>query len=403
MGKINARVFTALFISIFAAVTGVGIVVPLLPVYAHDLGASGLYIALIFGGFSLSRTVFLPWFCRISDRRGRKPVLTLGLFCYFLISIAFIFSYDIKSLIMIRIVQGIGSAMVMPVAQAYIGDITPTGKEGISMGMFNMSVFLGLSIGPLLGGSIKDYYSLDAAFGCMGALAFGAFCLSLFFLPPAREERIVVAGYRHVPWRRLLLDRGVISIFSFRFVYVTCIGVIWGFLPVFGDTAFSLPSASIGFLVMLGVAVGGMMHLPMGAVADRMDKRVLVITGGLITTTALMLIGSAEGFWDLFFANLIFGIGGGMSMPSLMAISVMIGHRTQAMGAVMALVTVAHSLGMFFGSMIGGIIMDAFQLRYAFPIGALFMASGTLIFFSGTCTKTAWNSMIMADSAFQRK
>jgi len=397
MEKLDSKVFTALFVSIFAAVTGVGIVVPLLPVYAHDLGASGLYIALIFGGFSLSRAVFLPWFSRISDKKGRKPLLTLGLFCYFLISVAFIFSYDIKSLIIIRVIQGVASAMVMPVALAYIGDITPAGQEGISMGMFNMSVFLGLSIGPLLGGAIKDYSSLDAAFGCMGALAFGAFCLSLFLLPPARKERIVIAGYRHVSWRRLMFDRGVISIFAFRFVYVTCIGIIWGFLPVFGDTAFSLSSASIGFLVMLGVSVGGVLHIPMGALADRVDKRILVIIGGLIIATSLLLIGSADGFWDLFFANLIFGIGGGIAMPALMAIGVIIGNKMQAMGAVMALITVAHSLGMFFGSLIGGIIMDTLELRYAFPIGALFMVAGVMLFFAGTCTKRLWQAMIMPD------
>jgi hypothetical protein len=58
MNANDRKIFGTLFFSIFAAVTGVGIVVPLLPVYAHDLGASGLYIGLIFGAFSLSRTFF---------------------------------------------------------------------------------------------------------------------------------------------------------------------------------------------------------------------------------------------------------------------------------------------------------------------------------------------------------
>ncbi|MBW2584501.1 MAG: MFS transporter, partial [Deltaproteobacteria bacterium] len=73
MGKLDKKIFGTLFFSIFATVTGVGIVVPLLPIYAHDLGASGLYIGLIFGAFSMSRTVFLPWFGRLSDIKGRKP------------------------------------------------------------------------------------------------------------------------------------------------------------------------------------------------------------------------------------------------------------------------------------------------------------------------------------------
>ena len=64
------RIFLTLFIAIFAVLTGTGIVIPLLPVYAKDLGASGFYISMIFGAFSISRTAFLPWFGSLSDRLG---------------------------------------------------------------------------------------------------------------------------------------------------------------------------------------------------------------------------------------------------------------------------------------------------------------------------------------------
>jgi len=76
--------FRRSFLLHFTAMTGVGIVVPFLPVYAYDLGlgASGIYISLIFGAFSLSRSVFLPYFGRCSDRRGRKPFIVSGLFVF---------------------------------------------------------------------------------------------------------------------------------------------------------------------------------------------------------------------------------------------------------------------------------------------------------------------------------
>ena len=69
MHKLDKAIFVTLFFSIFATITGVGIVVPLLPVFAHNLGAGGLYIGLIFGAFSLSRVFFLPYFGRLSDRK----------------------------------------------------------------------------------------------------------------------------------------------------------------------------------------------------------------------------------------------------------------------------------------------------------------------------------------------
>jgi len=384
MERIDPKIFATLFFSIFATLTGVGIVVPLLPVYAHDLGASGLYIALIFGGFSLTRTFFLPWFGRWSDRKGRKPFITIGLFGYFMVAMAFMMATRIETLITIRIVQGVASAMIMPVAQAYVGDITPTGKEGFSMGLFNMSVFLGLSLGPLLGGVIKDFFSLQVAFGCMGALALAAFCLSFLCLPPRSGEYIVVSGYRPIPWRQLLFDRMVVSLFFFRLVYATCIGIIWGFLPVYGDMRFSLSGAAIGILVMLGVFVSGLFHMPMGWLADRIDKRLMVMIGGLVAAVATLLLALAHGFWDLFAANVVFGIGGGISMPALMALAVISGNRREAMGSVMSLITVAHSMGMLFGSLCGGIIMDSFQLRHAFSVGAGIMLLGVCFFLFGT-------------------
>lgn len=382
-------VFSILFFSIFATLIGVGIVVPLLPVYARDLGASGLYIALIFGGFSLTRTFFLPWFGRWSDKRGRKPFICAGLLGYFVVAVAFVLARNLETLVAIRIVQGVASAMIMPVVQAYVGDITPWGKEGMAMGMFNMSVFLGLSIGPLFGGVIKDCFSLQVAFAFMAALAFTAFWLAFLFLPPSSKESIVVSGYKPVPWRNLILDRMIVSLFVFRLVYATCIGIIWAFLPVFGDEAFSLSGSAIGVLVMLGVFVSGMLHIPMGWISDRASKRLLVMGGGLVVAAATLRLGMAGGYWGLFTANVCFGIGGGIAMPALMGLAVIAGSRSRAMGSVMALITVAHSMGMLLGSLCGGVIMDIGRLRQAFPFGAALMLAGVLFFLFGSREKAA--------------
>ncbi len=91
MNLSDKKIFATLFFSIFVTVTGVGIVVPLLPVYAHDQGASGFFIGMIFGAFSLGRTFFLPYFGRLSDIKGRKPLIVPGLLAYTVISFGFIF------------------------------------------------------------------------------------------------------------------------------------------------------------------------------------------------------------------------------------------------------------------------------------------------------------------------
>jgi MFS family permease len=384
MNASDRKIFGALFFSIFAAVTGVGIVVPLLPVHANELGASGLYIGLIFGAFSLSRTVFLPYFGRLSDKKGRKPFIVAGLFSYALISVAFICFDGVESLIVIRFVQGITSAMIMPVVQAYVGDITPPGKEGWVMGLFNMSLFIGLSAGPLIGGVVKDRFSLQGAFICMGCLSLVGWTLSLSLLPPTSQERVVRRGRPPVGWSAILTDRIIAGLFLFRLAYTACIGIIWGFLPVLADMEFSVSASAIGLLVMLGVFVSGAVHLPMGWLADRINRRVMVLVGGLITTGAVYYFRHAGGFADMFWASVAFGLGGGMAMPAVMAAAVLRGSHNEAMGSVMALLTVAHSLGMLIGSLLAGVMMDWFQLRQAFVLGALLMAAGTLLFVACT-------------------
>ncbi len=378
----HKSIFVTLFFAIFTTVTGVGIVVPLLPVYANDLGATGIYVGLIFGSFSISRTFLLPLFGSLSDKKGRKPFIVAGLFAYTLISIAFVFSENVETLIILRFIQGAASAMVMPVVQAYVGEITPAGQEGYSMGLFNLSIFLSLSLGPLMGGFIKDIFSLDAAFICMGVLSAVGLSLSVFLLPPVSIEKAGNTNKQIVPWSNILRDQTIISIFIFRYSYVACIGVIWCFLPVFADIEFGLSGSLTGVLVMFGVFVSGLLQIPMGWVADRIDKNIMIITGGVLSTIGMMLPYWSSSFLDLFVAVTLFGIGGGISMPAIMAYAVIKGDEKKAMGSVMSIMIIAHSLGMLTGSMAAGLTMDFLSLRLSFPCGTFIMFIGTFIFWA---------------------
>ena len=127
-----------------------------------------------------------------------------------------------------------------------------------------MSVFLGLSIGPLMGGFINNYFSLHFAFAGMGLLALIGFILSFFLLPPVSCEKAARRSKDLTPWKQLLRDSDIVGFFLFRMAYTTCIGIIWGFMPVFADTEFSLSSSSIGILIMLGVFTSGLIQTPMG-------------------------------------------------------------------------------------------------------------------------------------------
>jgi MFS family permease len=131
---------------------------------------------------------------------------------------------------------------------------------------------------------------------------------------------------------------------------------------------------------MLGVCVSGMLQVPMGLLADRLNKRYMIISGSLIIVYAIYSFSWAEGFRDIIIADILFGVGGGLSTPPVMALSVIKGNENKSMGSIMGLLTVGHSLGMIFGSFFAGIIMDYCSLRSAFPLGAMIMMAGILFF-----------------------
>lgn len=396
MNDLDRKTLATLLFSVFVTTTGVGIVVPLLPVYAHALGAGGFAIGLIFGAFSLSRTLFIPLFGRLSDTKGRKTFIVPGLLAYALISVAYGYSSGVTSLIVIRFFHGVASAMLMPVIQAYVADLAPTGREGRIMGLFSTSVLFGLSLGPLIGGVVNDTFGLRASFFCMGALALLGSAMCMFLLPPAKPHHMTRTQRELRPWKALLGDRVIAALVLFRFSYVVCIGIIWGFLPLHADLRLSLSSSSIGFLITVGVLVSGVLNSPMGIVADRMNRKVLVVTGGLIAASAMLSLYWAETYRSMAFATAAFGVGGGICTPALMALATHKGESSEAMGSVMALMTAAHSMGMLTGAVLAGIMMDRFSLPLAFPAGAIVLTCGIVVFVVRTATrkKTATSNVL---------
>lgn len=373
------QILGILFLAIFVSMLGAGLVGPLLPVYAHQLGATGLYIGFIFAAFSLSRSILLPLFGRLSDVKGRKPFITLGLLAYFGASIAYIFSASVNAIILVRAFQGAAAAMILPVARAYAGEITPKGKEGTVMGVFNVSLYGGLSAGPVIGGLFKDMFGIQAAFLSMGLVCLLGFMACLVFLPSRKEEKVQLAAHAPLPYRTLLRDRNILGLFLFMLTHTMCVGTIWSFAPLLADVGLGMSSTEVGFVITLTVLMSALLMAPMGFAADRVNKRFLVLIGGLITAFAMTFFYTGQEPLTLFGASVFVGAGGGVSLPSIMAMGVVIGRAKDSMGSVMAVLTMGHSLAMVLGPVLAGLIMDTLNMRLAFLVGAMTMFLGTVL------------------------
>lgn len=378
---INYRILGFLAFAVMASALGQGLVVPLLPVYAQTLGAGGFAIGLMFGAFSVSRTILLPYFGRLSDRKGRKIFITSGLFFYFITSIAFIHSDTVTLLITTRFLQGIAAAMILPVVQAYGAEISPDGREGLVMGIINFGFYCGLSLGPVLGGVIKDVYGIDASFRGMGGVCLAGFLTCLLFLPPRRQEKLILKRRTPEGFGVLLKDVSIIALFIVRMAQIMCVGTLWTFLPVLVDRQFQLSSSATGVLITMIVALSALIMPITSILSDRMDKRRLVVIGCGFVLVAMILLVLVNQLWAVYLTVILAGIGGGITAPAQMGMAAVLGKQHGSLGSTMSLLTLGHSLGMLSGPLITGATIDLLGIRAGFSVAAVTLAIVLLAFY----------------------
>ena len=368
------KVFPVLAISTFSSILGVGIIAPLLPLFADDLGASGVWLGVIFAGFSISRAIFMPIFGKISDRKGRRKFICTGLFAYAVISLGYIWADSISDLTLVRTLHGFASAMIIPIAQAYIGDLSPEGEEGKWMGYFSAAFFTGFGFGPLLGGVLNDLFNMDAAFYAMGGLNLLAF----FLLPEVRSERVRSQGPQ--PSFLEMRESGVMKgLVSYRLVYAVGRSAYMCFLPLFAADSLGLSPGETGLLISVHILLMSTSQVYAGRLADRFDRRGLVVLGSLISLSFLALIPAMHSLWQLLVLSIFGALGGTLALPASSALTVEEGKK-YGMGAALGIFNMAMSVGMGVGPLIAGAFYDSWGIDSAFYFGAGVGLLGTGLF-----------------------
>jgi len=374
----HRRLFTILFVSVFAAMLGLGIVAPLLPIYAADLGATGIWIGVIFSAFAFSRAVFMPFVGSLSDRHGKKPFITVGLLAYTVLSLGYIWAPDILSLTIVRFLHGAASAMVVPIAMAYIGEMAKSGHEGGLMGRFQISLFLGMGSGPFLGGVLNDTFGFSSAFIMMAVLTGIAFLIILIFLPNRGDGPVPSVERKGAPLRSLLRTPAVVGVVAFTFFNAAGRGGLMVFLPLYAPTAGISPSET-GILLTVNIFLIALLQAPFGDLADRTDRTVLVLLGAAVSSAALVALPYSGSFAVLLAISAVIGVGSALQQPSIMAMTVIAG-KDHGMGSAMGIYNTAMSAGMVVAPLLGGAIMDLATIDWVFYVGGLIGIAGPILF-----------------------
>jgi len=362
----NRQLLVILLLATFIALLGIGIIVPILPGLATTLGASSLMLGMIIASFSIARGLLQPVVGTLSDRWGRKVFLSCGLLIYCLIGLMLPQAQSVANIIAIRIVHGVGSAMIVPIAMAYVSDMAPIGQEGRYMGMLNVAIFSGIGSGPLLGGFFTDHWGMPSAFYAMSGASTLAFLLVIAKLPALASKSPPTPRPGLIPSLRLMIaTRRTRGILVARMATMIVVVPAMAYTPLLLHQWFNASATETGLVIAGRTLANAIMQTPFGRMAERRDKVTMLQVGCAIISLAICLVPMTMGFWAALILFVILGVGEAIIWPVLGALAAEEGRR-YGQGTMMGAFNTAMSAGIFAGAVGAGACSDLIGLGWSF-------------------------------------
>jgi DHA1 family multidrug resistance protein-like MFS transporter len=377
-----------IWVSQLVAISGFSIVFPFLPYYVQELGVTQLHEVELWSGVlfatqAVTMAIFAPIWGVLSDRYGRKLMVQRAMFGGAVVLAAMGFVQNVWQLAVLRAIQGMLTGTVSA-ATTLVASSTPRERSGYALGLLQMAVWSGASVGPLLGGLVADTWGYRAAFWLTGILLFVAGLMVWRFVeedftPPARDT-VKPGGDFWEGVRLVLNQRPLRSLFSIRFIARLAVRLIGPVLPLFVESLVppTAPLATITGLIS-GVQAGASAigALTLGRASDRIGYRrvllactvagaVLYVPQFFVTTPWQLLI--LQGAVGLVMSGVL------ASISALLATLAPEGRQGAVYGVDASVVSTANAIG----PMLGASIAAAIGLRAPFLLtaAALALAAG---------------------------
>jgi predicted MFS family arabinose efflux permease len=359
----------ALAIAVFAVGMDTYIVVGVLPEVARDLDEPIAAVGLIASAYALPTALLAPVFGPLSDRRGRRTALLLGLSVFVVSAAASTLAPNLMFLLATRAVNGLGAAILLPAAYAYAGDLPLKPERDRAMGVlasaFPMATLLGLPLG-----------AIAATFaGWRGALAlitiFGLLALLLVraILPADGHRADKPAGYL-ASYRSVLSDRGGLVLLTVTFVWFIAPMGLFTYFAQFIHVTYDVPTTQAGLsLIVIGAV---------GAVASRVSGRMMGVIGarnavlyaisafGLAT---VLMVATTGTLWLSIAVMGLWASGTWFGMPAIQAI--VAAHSERLRGTMLAFNSSAFNLAGVAGPALIGVIVASSGFEAAYRVGTL--------------------------------
>ncbi|HZK90472.1 MAG TPA: MFS transporter [Stellaceae bacterium] len=373
-----------LFLIVLIDLIGFGLVIPLLPFYAERFAASPQTVTALMAVFSLMSMLTAPFWGRLSDRVGRRPVLMVSMAAA---SLAYLWMGFADALWMVFAARALAGACAgnIAAANAYIADVTTPENRAKGMGMIGAAFGLGFIIGPALGGLLAGNKLATADLRTPGLVACALSLVALLgivfalkeSLPPGlpqRKRRSRVELLREALARKVLAR--LLAIF---FLTILAFAGMEATFALWAMAQFGWGPAQIGYVfTYVGLISAIMQGGLIGRLTARFGEEKLLIAG-LASIALGLLILPAAGDLALLLASVTFlALGMGAMQPSLNSL---ISRRAGAeeQGEVMGVAQSVASLSRVLGPLLAGLLFAGFGRDSPFLCGMVLVVAAALI------------------------
>ncbi len=397
------RALAVIFLTVMADLIGFGIILPQMPLYTRCFGQNAFMAGLLFASYSAMQFIFAPFWGRVSDRIGRRPVLLISIGGNILALLVFGLATNFWWLLVARSFAGMCTANIS-VAQAYIADISPPEKRAARMGLVGAAFGIGFVIGPVVGGELAQFGLAFPPFAAAGLAALNFVAAGIFLpesLAPEHRARKLNTSLRarftllqKIPGLAALLLLLFASVFAFSMLEMAFSLFVVDRLTLHATEAvarvltcadgleitsshFSVVGRLFGFIGIIMVIVQGGL---IGPLTRKFHERGVAQAGLLFTALGML----ALPFTPLgSYAMLISCIGMVATGQALLSptLSSTLSRRTASteQGAVLGLSQSASALARTLGPLIAGMLYEGINENWPFWIGGVLMLGAWLL------------------------
>jgi MFS family permease len=291
---------------------GQGAVLPIIPLFALELGASTAVAGFVVGMRGLGLMLFdVPGGVAVS-RFGDKGVMVLGTAMVAVVAIGASLSKSVAVLALLMLIMGGGWAFWQLARLAYVSEVIPVDQRGRALSLVGGAHRLGLFLGPILGGFLGKYYGLESAFYAQAAMGLAASTM-MFIVVQQSSGADDLAGHG-------IGGRLVATVVEHRRVFLTAGGAVIAlqvlrqgrqvFLPLWGD-AIGLDVAQIGLVYGISSFLDAGLFYPIGYVMDRWGRKWAGVPSLLTLAIGLLILPATTEVYGYGLVAMLTGIGNG--------------------------------------------------------------------------------------------